>query len=151
MGGKCFVVYDQEYAVAWTAAESKSGWELVLEWIDSKKENIASAGWATLSSIAGIKPDDELDINEYKKLLQRVKKEIHKSPNRIRYTMNGFVIATGSFISSLTEEAIKTAKEIGAVNVDMGGTDCKVPSATDYINKIKSKKAIGKKRKKAKC
>src|SRR6478672_2577978 len=30
------------YTVAWVAAESNHGWELALEWIDSKKESIAS-------------------------------------------------------------------------------------------------------------
>src|SRR6266851_8339078 len=37
-----------EYTVPWVAAGSKYGWELALEWIDSKKENVAAAGWATL-------------------------------------------------------------------------------------------------------
>ena len=32
-----------EYTVAWVAAESEHGWELGMKWIDSPKENIASA------------------------------------------------------------------------------------------------------------
>src|SRR5436189_1190651 len=35
-----------EYTVAWVAAESPHGWELALEWIDSKKESAAAAGWS---------------------------------------------------------------------------------------------------------
>src|SRR6516225_498197 len=35
-----------EYTVPWVAAGSKYGHELALEWIDSKKESIAAAGWA---------------------------------------------------------------------------------------------------------
>ena len=31
-----------EYTVAWIAAESKHGWELALEWIESKNEQLAS-------------------------------------------------------------------------------------------------------------
>src|SRR5882724_9275997 len=38
------------FTVAWVTAESMHGWELALEWIESKKEIVAVAGWATLSS-----------------------------------------------------------------------------------------------------
>src|SRR5437016_7719142 len=41
-----------EYTVPWVAAGSKYGWELALKWIDSPNEQIASAGWSTLGSIA---------------------------------------------------------------------------------------------------
>src|SRR5437016_6639063 len=59
-----------EYTVPWVAAGSEHGWDMALEWIDSKKESIAAAGWATLSSLVATKDDSELDIAELKKLLQ---------------------------------------------------------------------------------
>jgi hypothetical protein len=124
---------------------------LALAWIDSKKENVASAGWATLSSLVGITDDADLDLAELKQLLQRVQKTIHQQPNRVRYTMNGFVIAVGSYVKALTETAMQTAERIGAVSVEMGGTACKVPAAGDYIKKVRQRGAIGKKRKTAKC
>ena len=65
-----------EYTVPWIAAESHYGYELALEWIDSKTEHVAIAGWATLSSVISIKPDNELDISALKKLIARVEKEI---------------------------------------------------------------------------
>src|SRR5206468_1797613 len=37
--------------VSWVAAGSAHGWELGLEWIDSKKPLIATAGWGTLGSL----------------------------------------------------------------------------------------------------
>lgn len=140
-----------EYTVSWVAAESKYGWELGMKWIDSPKEKIASAGWNTLSGVIAMKPDSELDIATIKKLLQRVIKEIHSAPNRVRYTMNGFVIGVGGYIKELTKEAVETAKKIGDVYVDMGGTACKVPSATDYIKKMEDRGSIGKKKKTIKC
>jgi|SRR5688572_18387127 len=73
-----------EYTVAWVAAESAYGWELGMEWINSPKENIASAGWNALSGVISMKPDNELEISAIKKLLQRVQKEIHAAPNRVR-------------------------------------------------------------------
>lgn len=140
-----------EYTVPWVAAESPYGWELAQEWIDSNKENIASTGWATLGSLVSIKKDEDLDIKALKVLLKRVEKNIHTTPNRVRYTMNGFVIAVGSYVAELTSVALNTAENIGLVKIDAGGTACKVPAAKDYINKVKDKGYIGKKRKEARC
>ncbi len=140
-----------EYTVPWVAAESLHGHELALEWIESKKESIASSGWATLSGLVAIKDDAEFDLAELKQLLQRVQKTIHQQPNRVRYAMNGFVIAAGSYVKALTGLALQTAEKMGAVMVDMGGTACKVPSAAEYIQKVQKRGAIGKKRKTVKC
>jgi len=140
-----------EYTVPWVAAESNYGLELALEWIDSKEERIASAGWATLSSLASLKPDEELDQQLYTKLLERVEKNIHDAQNRVRYTMNGFVIAVGGAITALSDKAMHVATQIGKVNVEMGGTACKVPLAAQYIQKIVDKGYLGKKRKSARC
>ena len=98
-----------------------------------------------------MKPDGELDIETIQKLLQRIAKEIHSAPNRVRYTMNGFILGVGAYIKGLTKDAIETAKKIGTVYVDMGGTACVVPPAGDYIKKIEAKGGIGKKKKTVKC
>ena len=140
-----------EYTVPWVAAGSKHGLELALKWIESKKEKIAAAGWATLSSLVAITPDKALDIPELRKLLDRVGTTIHEQPNRARGAMNCFVIAVGGYVVPLADAAVKTAKAIGKVSVDMGETSCKVPLATEYIQKIRDRGAIGKKRKSAKC
>ena len=140
-----------EYAVPWIAAESHFGYELALEWIDSKTEHVATAGWATLSSVMSIKPDSELDIPALKKLITRVEKEIHSVSNRVRSNMNGFVIAAGCFVPALTDAAMNASKKIGAVKVNTDGTACKVPDAAIYINKVKDKGTLGKKKKMARC
>jgi hypothetical protein len=140
-----------EYTVPWVAAGSKHGRELALEWIDSPHEGIAGAGWATLSSLVAIKDDSELDLAELNRLLQRVEKTIHQQPDRVRYQMNGFMIALGSYVEPLTDLAIQTAKKIGTVSVNMGDTDCRVPPAVEYIDKVKKRGKIGQKRKTAKC
>ncbi len=140
-----------EYTVPWIAAESKFGYELALEWINAKEDFIAAAGWSTLSSLVAIKPDNELDIPALKKLLDRVLHEIHKAENRVRLKMNSFVIAAGSYVIPLTDDAVAIAKKIGTVKAVIDGTACKVPIATDYIKKAKDKGALGKKKKMARC
>lgn len=143
--------YISEFAVAWIAAESKFGWELGLNWIDSPKENIASSGWSTLSNYISITPDEELDIEAISDLLDRAEKEVHNAQNRVRYTMNGFIIAVGSYVEALTEKAYEVGKRVGKVKVEMGGTACKVPLAPAYIDKVVSQGRVGKKRKMARC
>jgi 3-methyladenine DNA glycosylase AlkD len=140
-----------DYTVPWIAAESNFGKELAMEWIESDQEFIASAGWATLSNLVSLKPDNELDIENISALLDRVEMEIHSAQNRVRYTMNGFVIAVGSYIKELTNKAIIIGEKIGKVHVDMGGTACKVPLAPEYIQKVIDRGSHGKKRKVARC
>ena len=140
-----------EFAVAWVAAEGPHGWDLALEWIDSSDVKAAVVGWGTLSSLVSLRPDAELDIPALWGLLQRVSATIHSQPNKVRYKMNGFVIALGSFVSELTDEALRAGEEIGKVEVDMGKTACKVPFAPDYIRKVASMGRVGKKRKSCRC
>ena len=148
---KAYFPLISECTVAWVAAEGKHGREMALKWIDSKKENVASSGWATLSCLTALTDDADLDLAELKQLLQRVEKTIHQQPNRVRYTMNSFVINVGSHVKPLANAAIETAKKIGPVSVDMGGTACKVPSAVEYIKKVEARGSLGKKRKTVKC
>ena len=123
-----------DYTVAWIAAESPHGWDLALEWIDSAEEFVASAGWATLSNIVAIAADEELDKIKLGELLDRVEKTIHDAPNRVRYTMNSYVIALGGHVADFTARASRAAESIGKVHVDMGGTACKVPYAADRLS-----------------
>ncbi|MFN0201141.1 MAG: DNA alkylation repair protein [Bacteroidia bacterium] len=140
-----------EFTVAWVAAESDFGWEMGLQWIENEEEKIACSGWSTLSACLSLErftpPKDE----ELLALLNRISKEIYLAKNRVRHTMNHFVVAVGSFVPSLTEKAKEIAVNIGTVEVDMGGTYCKVPDAKAYIEKVEAKGNIGKKRKMARC
>ncbi len=140
-----------EYSVAWAASENEKGMDIAMNWIDSKNPQVAAAGWNTLGSIMATWPDEDIDISALRKILKRVEKEINDAPNRVRYCMNGFVIAAGCFIKDLNKEAVEIGKKIGNVEVDMMGTSCKVPYAPDYIKKVVDKGYLGRKRKTAKC
>lgn len=148
---KAYWYYLSEYTVAWTIAESNYGWELAAEFIKSDKENIASTGWATLSSIIATKKDEEIDLSKIEELLDIISETIHNCQNRVKYTMNGFVISVGTYIGSLNEKSKLVASKIGKVDVEMGGTACKVPLAKEYIEKVESKNKVGIKRKTAFC
>lgn len=140
-----------ESTVPWVATEGPHGWEMGLEWIESKTETIAAAGWSTLGCVLKIKPDAEIDLAKTGELLERVASSIHDHPNRVRLQMNEFVIDAGSYVAALTERAFEAADRIGLVKVNMGETACKVPGAREYIEKVRAAGKLGKKRRTAKC
>jgi 3-methyladenine DNA glycosylase AlkD len=140
-----------EFTVPWVATGSRYGDELAREWIGSSEENTAAAGWATLSGLVSVKRDEELDMPFLRSLLKKIPSIIHKAPNRVRYNMNGFIISVGAYVTPLTDEAIAAARKTGVVSVDMSGTACKVPDAVAYINKIRERGSLGRKRKTVKC
>lgn len=148
---KAYWSYLSEYTVPWVASETDYGFELGMKWIKSKEENIAAAGWSTLASYASVNKDEDLPIKKYIKLLDQVAKDIDGAQNRVKYAMNGFVIAIGSYIQELTPKSKEIAAKIGKVYVEMNGTACKVPLATDYIKKVEDNGRIGKKKKTARC
>jgi 3-methyladenine DNA glycosylase AlkD len=140
-----------EYTVPWLTVENPHGRALALEWIKSKKEHIAAAGWSTYAGLLATKPDAALDLTEIESLLGTVVQQIGAAPNRVRSTMNGFVISVGGYVKPLLKQAKAIARQIGAVKVDVGDTACKVPLATQYIEKIEAAGRIGKKRKTMRC
>lgn len=140
-----------EYTIAWLAVEHPQGRALAMEWIGSKKEHIASSGWCTYSGLLATKPDAELDLKEIEGLLGAIVKQIDGAPNRVRYTMNNFVIAAGTYVKPLAKLAKDTAKKIGDVSVDVGETACKVPVASEYIAKAEAAGKFGVKKKTIRC
>jgi len=140
-----------EYTVPWVTVENPHGRTLALEWIKSKEEHIAASGWATYSGLLAITPDKNLDLADIEDLLHSIEKKIKTAPNRVRYTMNAFVIAVGSFVKPLLRQAKAAAKQIGAISVEMGETACKVPPASAYLEKAEASGKVGVKRKTIRC
>jgi 3-methyladenine DNA glycosylase AlkD len=140
-----------EYTVPWVTVENPRGRDLAMQWIKSKKEHVASSGWCTHSGLVATKPDQALDFAEIESLLGMIVKGIKSAQNRVRYTMNGFVIAVGSYVQPLSKQAKAAAREIGVVSVDVGDTACSVPLATAYIEKMEAAGRAGQKRKTIRC
>jgi 3-methyladenine DNA glycosylase AlkD len=140
-----------EYTVPWVAVDHPRGRELALQWIGSKKEHMAASGWCTYAGLVAMLPDESLDLAEIEGLMDDIVRRIHTAQNRVRQTMNQFVIAVGSYVLPLSNKAKAAALKMGTVIVDMGETDCKVPSAMAYIEKVEAAGKAGKKRKTIRC
>ncbi len=137
--------------VPWVAAEHPEGVAIALKWIDSPKASIADAGWKTLCGLVATLPDEQLPVKQLSALLDRVVKTMPSAHNDIRYAMNSFVIACGTYVAALGDKAIATARKLGPVEIDMGDTSCKVPEAESYIIKSRRGAAVAPKRKTMRC
>jgi len=140
-----------EYTVPWVAVENARGRDLAMKWITSKKEHVASSGWCTYAGLVGTKADEVLDLAEIEDLLSTIVRGIKSAQNRVRYTMNGFVIAVGTYVKPLLKQAMAAAQQIGTVSVDVGDTACEVRLASEYIEKIQASGRVGQKRKTIRC
>jgi 3-methyladenine DNA glycosylase AlkD len=140
-----------EYAVAWNVAEYPDCVKLCVQWIDSDEAQLQSTAWSALSAYLGIAPQEAIDEALMRSLLEKAEAEIHQAANRVRYTMNGFVIALGGAVASLSEACKAAGDRIGKVEVYMGKTACKVPVIRPYIEKMEDMGRIGVKKKTAKC
>jgi len=140
-----------EYTVPWVTVENPQDRDLAMQWIKSKKEHVASSGWCSYSGLLATKADEALDFAEIEGLLGTVVKGIKSAQNRVRYTMNGFVIAVGAYVKPLSKQVKATARQIGVLSVDVGDTACNVPAATAYIEKIETAGRVGQKRKTIRC
>jgi hypothetical protein len=139
------------YTVPWVATENQEGFNLAMKWIDSPVEDVAVAGWSTLSSIVSFWPDETLDHGALKSLLDRAERDIRYSPGQVKTAMNGFIISTGCYVPLLMHDCIEIAGKIGTITVDSNGTACRIPSAADYILKVNKMGRTGQKRKTVKC
>ncbi len=137
--------------VPWAASEHPDGFTLALKWIDSPKVQVAVSGWRTLGAIATVVPDEQLPVKHFSALLDRVAKAMASAPDDVRYAMNGFVIACGTYVAPLGDKAIATARKIGRVEIDMGETACQVPDAESYILKSRRGAPVAPKRKTVRC
>jgi 3-methyladenine DNA glycosylase AlkD len=119
---------------------------LLPQWLDHTNHRFRQVGYSLFAIILSKYPNE--DINPYlvEKYLNHVKNSIHQEANRVRYSMNSFVICAGVYDPKFTAKALKVAEEIGKVSVSMGETSCKVPFAPASIRKIESMNRIGKKR-----
>jgi len=137
--------------VPWVAVESEAGRELAVKWMAAKNDGVKSVGWATYSGLVSVRADEALDLKEVSELIDRVVKEVHEAENRVRKTMNGFVICVGTYVKPLLGAAKSAAKKMGDVSVDVGETACKVPVAGEYIAKVEGMGRVGVKRKTLRC
>jgi len=121
-------------------------WQCIDSWIDHKNPRYRQTAYSLYALILGSYPNEEINEEDVLQKLHHIEKVIHDEENRVKYSMNGFVISAGIYFPSLTEVSYNIGERIGKVKVYMGKTSCKVPFIPEYINKVKSMGRIGTKR-----
>jgi 3-methyladenine DNA glycosylase AlkD len=140
-----------EYTVPWVALDHPEAHDLAIKWIGSKKEAVASAGWCTYAGLVATRTDEALNLKEIEELLATIAKEIGGSKNRVKSSMNAFMIAVGTYVKPLLSKAKAIARQVGPVSIDVGDTSCKIRLASEYIAKVEAAGKVGKKRKTIRC
>ena len=140
-----------DFVVAVTLAESDLAQPLANRWIRSGEENRASVGWACYEWLLGWRPDTFFEPETVRELLALAAATIHKSSTRVKRAMNGFIVAVGVSYQPLHDDALKTAEDIGVVEVVSNGETKPLASAAEQIRKAAEKGRIGFKRRAVRC
>jgi 3-methyladenine DNA glycosylase AlkD len=130
-------------AVATFASQTAIDRAKVERWMKSKDEWVGCFGWSLFARLA--RSDSRFSDETLEKYLEVIERDIHKSKNRVRHSMNSALISIGVRNEKLQKKALAVAARVGKVKVDHGDTDCKTPDAAEYIKKTAGRGAKNKK------
>lgn len=125
------------------AAHTKHAIGLIAAWTASEAEYLCRCGYSMISMM--LRDGLEYGREQAEPVLSTIEREVHDAANRTREGMNNALIAIGTYIDDLRDDAIEVARRIGRVDVDHGETGCKTPDAASYIKKAAAHRA-GKKK-----
>lgn len=140
-----------DYVVAVTLSEADIAQEVADKWIASSDELRMSAGWSCYCWLLGNRKDNEFSVEKISNMLDRVKNMIHDAPERTKASMNNFLYTTGVSYIPLHEKALKTAKEVGTVEVKREKKKSSFLNTYESIQKELDKGRLGFKRKYVRC
>jgi len=148
-GAYCSMLSD--FVVAVTLAESELAQPVANRWIRSGEERRASAGWACYEWLLGWRPDSYFEPQTIRELLELAAATIHEASPRLKRAMNNVIVAVGVSYVPLHDEALKTAADIGVVEVVSDGKVKPLGSAAEQIRKAAEKGRLGFKRRAVRC
>lgn len=140
-----------DYVVAVTLSESDIAQDVADKWIASGDELRMSAGWSCYCWLLGNRKDIEFSESKISNMLDIVKNTIHESPERTKSSMNNFLSTVGISYLPLHEKAVKTAKEVGIVEVKRENKKSSLLNAYENIQKEIDRGRLGFKRKYVRC
>jgi 3-methyladenine DNA glycosylase AlkD len=140
-----------DYVVAVTLSESPLAQDIADKWIASGEELRMSAGWSCYCWLLGSRPDHEFSESKLSGMLEAVKNDIHDAPERTKSAMNNFLYTVGISFSTLSEEALATAREVGTVEMKRPNKKSSFLNASETIQKDLDKGRLGFKRRYVRC
>lgn len=140
-----------DYIVAVTLSESAIAQEVADKWIHSEDELRMSAGWSCYCWLLGSQPDNSFDQEKIAGMLEKVKNEIHDTPERTKASMNNFLYTVGISYKLLSEKALEIAQAVGEVVIIREVRKPQTLNAAESIQKDLDKGRLGFKRKYVRC
>ncbi|MEO3946342.1 DNA alkylation repair protein [Gorillibacterium sp. CAU 1737] len=140
-----------DFVVAVTLAETDIAQAVADKWIASGEELRMSAGWSCYCWLLGSRPDIEFSSDKLTGMLEKVKQTIHSAPERAKIAMNQFLYTVAISYMPLHEQAVRTAEEVGPVEVQRDKPKAKPLQAKETIRNAVDKGRIGFKRKYVRC
>jgi 3-methyladenine DNA glycosylase AlkD len=140
-----------DFVVAVTLAETDFAQAVADKWIASGDDLRMSAGWSCYCWLLGNRPDDEFHTGKISNMLDQVEDTIHDSPDRTKSSMNNFIYTVGVSYLPLHDKAVRTAKEVGPVEIKRDNKKSSILNASENIQKHLARGQVGFKRKNVRC
>lgn len=141
--GKAYWDMLSERCVAVIAAKSTHGFEAARKWVRSPDEMVASAGYASFSTLFSVVPDEEIDMDEVRRMIDDIVVRIQEEKTHLQNAMKNFMIMAGIFIKPLYDYTLEAGKRIGTIKPSIPENNCNIQSVTDYLVRYAEKGRIG--------
>jgi len=122
-----------ERCVAPLAALHPERFEIAAKWIKSPHEQTACAGFTVYGMLYSHIPDDRLDLDQVKRVVDTIERRIQSEPTYLQNAMNNCLIMIGIYVLPLTSYCLEVSRRIGYVKPTVKINSCNIQSATDYI------------------
>ncbi|HAM63089.1 MAG TPA: hypothetical protein DCP62_05400 [Erysipelotrichaceae bacterium] len=130
---KAYCAMVSERCVAPLAAQNPQRFEIAANWIESPHEQTACAGFTVYGMLYSHIPDDRLDLDQVKSVVDTIERRIQSEPTYLQNAMNNCLIMIGIYVLPLTSYCLEVSRRIGYVKPTVKINSCNIQSATDYI------------------
>lgn len=124
-----------ERCVAPLAVVRDDAWDIADAWTKQPEEMIACAGYSIYGMLFSHIPDQDLDLQKIKDILNDIESRIKIEKPYLQYAMNNCLIMAGMYVQPLTEFCKQMATRIGYIKPTRKVNNCNIQSALDYINR----------------
>ena len=124
-----------ERCVAPLVAPRNDVWEIADAWANSQEEMRACAGFAIYGMLFSYLPDQKLDLEFVKEIIENIESRIKREKPYLQYAMNNCLIMAGIYIHPLSTYCLAVADRIGYVKPTLKINNCNIQSASDYIKR----------------
>lgn len=122
-----------ERSVGPLAALHPQRFEIAAKWIESPHEQTACAGFTVYGMLYSHFPDEQLDLDQVKSVVDTIERRIQSEPTYLQNAMNNCLIMIGIYVLPLTSYCLEVSRRIGYVKPTVKINSCNIQSATDYI------------------